>query len=395
MSDLHIESFFQRWHDSLNDGSFVKLVLAKYVGHEPGLLRVSIQPVLLKSGPALSFLTRYTTRDITKNYTVAESLNLVREWAGAHFHHLHFMTQTLDAQLRFSKKGKPWFHARTRRPDAPGPTPVSAAHNREKHRYLSLQRPFLSHLGITNARGELVASMARKWKQINKFIEVLDHALRSCALADQVHLRVWDFGAGKAYLTFALYDYLRHSLNREVDMTGVELRTDLVNDGNRLAKQIKYEGLHFSQGDVHDTPVDALDIMVALHACDTATDIAIYKGIQSGAKMIVCAPCCHRQIRPQLLSPHPLRPILQHGIHLGQQAEMVTDTLRALLLEACGYQTQVFEFISLEHTAKNKMILAVKRPTSTRSQTALAEVQAIKDFYGLKEHALEQLLSLK
>ena len=101
--------------------------------------------------------------------------------------------------------------------------------------------------------------------------------------------------------------------------------------------------------------------MIALHACDTATDDAIHQGIRAGAAIIMCAPCCHKQLRPQLLSPHPLRPILQHGIHLGQQAEMVTDGLRAMLLEACGYETQVFEFISLEHTSKNKMILAVKR----------------------------------
>jgi hypothetical protein len=120
----------------------------------------------------------------------------------------------------------------------------------------------------------------------------------------------------------------------------------------------------------------------------------MHKGVAAGASLIVCAPCCHKQIRPQLLSPQPLRPILQHGVHLGQEAEMITDSLRALLLEACGYDTQVFEFISLEHTNKNKMILAVKREQSGSSDTALAQVRAIKDFYGLKQQALEQLLSL-
>ena len=195
-------------------------------------------------------------------------------------------------------------------------------------------------------------------------------------------------------MTFALYDYLHHSLGKNVAMTGVELRADLVNDGNHLAAQLQYEGLHFVQGQVEDYAVEALDILVALHACDTATDIALHKGVTAGASLIVCAPCCHKQIRPQLLSPQPLRPILQHGVHLGQEAEMITDSLRALLLEACGYDTQVFEFISLEHTNKNKMILAVKREQSGSSDTALAQVRAIKDFYGLKQQALEQLLSL-
>jgi hypothetical protein len=187
---------------------------------------------------------------------------------------------------------------------------------------------------------------------------------------------------------------LHYTLGKQVEMTGVELRADLVNDGNHLAAQLQYEGLHFAQGEVQNYPVGSLDIMVALHACDTATDIALHKGVTAGASLIVCAPCCHKQIRPQLLSPQPLRPILQHGVHLGQEAEMITDSLRALLLEACGYDTQVFEFISLEHTNKNKMILAVKREQSGSSDTALAQVRAIKDFYGLKQQALEQLLSL-
>jgi hypothetical protein len=174
----------------------------------------------------------------------------------------------------------------------------------------------------------------------------------------------------------------------------VELRSDLVNDGNRLAEQLQYDGLHFVQGDIQTYAVEGLDIMVALHACDTATDIALYKGVTAGARLIVCAPCCHKELRPQLLSPQPLRPILQHGVHLGQEAEMITDSLRALLLEACGYDTQVFEFISLEHTNKNKMILAVKREQAGSPDAALTQVRAIKDFYGLKQQALEQLLSL-
>jgi hypothetical protein len=146
--------------------------------------------------------------------------------------------------------------------------------------------------------------------------------------------------------------------------------------------------------------------MIALHACDTATDMALHLGICSGASLIVCAPCCHQQLRPQLLSPHPLRPILRHGVHLGQEADMVTDSLRALLLETAGYATQVFEFVSLEHTAKNKMILGVKKhPTNEsladtrkaaqhrrRLDEIHQEINEVKKFYGIREHALEKLL---
>jgi Methyltransferase domain len=136
-------------------------------------------------------------------------------------------------------------------------------------------------------------------------------------------------------------------------------------------------------------------VMIALHACDTATDQAIYLGIRAGAELILCSPCCHKQLRPQLLSPHPLRSVFQHGIHAEQQAEMLTDSLRALLLEAQGYDTQVFEFVSLEHTRKNKMILAVKRRAPKPTEPVLAQVEELKRFFGIREHCLEILLQTR
>jgi hypothetical protein len=135
-----------------------------------------------------------------------------------------------------------------------------------------------------------------------------------------------------------------------------------------------------------------MDVMIALHACDTATDHAIHLGVRAGAGIILCSPCCHKQIRPQLLSPHPLRPLLQHGVHMAQQAEMLTDGLRALLLDACGYDTQVFEFVALEHTNKNKMILAVKRQQVRSPGPVLTQIDELKRFYGIRDHCLEMLL---
>jgi len=187
--------------------------------------------------------------------------------------------------------------------------------------------------------------------------------------------------------------------NVDATLIGIEQNGELIASCNATINSLdmsKYASFSNStiaqwKDEMHDKGSLAL---IALHACDTATDIAMHKGVAAGASLIVCAQCCHKQIRPQLLSPQPLRPILKHGVHLGQEAEMITDSLRALLLEACGYDTQVFEFISLEHTNKNKMILAVKREQSGSSDTALAQVRAIKDFYGLKQQALEQLLSL-
>ena len=242
------------------------------------------------------------------------------------------------------------------------PTPATApAHDRAKHRHVDLAAPFLVALGVTDASHRLIPAMARKWKQIDKFVEIFEHALAASPLDSATTVRVADYGAGKGYLTFAVHDHLRRRAGVVPAVTGVEWRQDMVELGNAAAARLGLDGLAFVQGDVRTHAPGALDVMIALHACDTATDHAIHRGVRAGASIIMTAPCCHKELRPQLLVPTPLRPLLRHGIHLGQQAEMLTDGLRALLLEAEGYETQVFEFVSLEHTSKNKMILAVKR----------------------------------
>ena len=206
-----------------------------------------------------------------------------------------------------------------------------------------------------------------------------------------------DFGAGKGYLTFAVHDWLR-SQGVDARVTGLELRSDLVNQCQGIIQRLQLDGLQFEQGDLNEQRPAAMNVMIALHACDTATDLALALGVKAGADILLASPCCHKQIRPQLLAPGPMKPVLQHGIHADEQAEMLTDALRALLLEAAGYATQVFEFISLEHTAKNKMILAVKRaqaqPLESR-QAVLAQVAALKQFFGIREQSLETLLELQ
>jgi hypothetical protein len=186
---------------------------------------------------------------------------------------------------------------------------------------------------------------------------------------------------------------LQNTLRRPAQVTGVELREDLVRLCNRAVQRLGLDGLAFEQGNVRTHAAGPIDVMIALHACDTATDHAIHRGIRSGASVIMCSPCCHKQLRPQMHSPRLLQPMLQHGIHLGQEAEMVTDSLRALLLEAQGYETQVFEFVSLEHTSKNKMILAVRRSAPAPRDELLRQIHDIKAFYGIREHCLETLLN--
>ncbi len=382
------ERFFARLAHHLVQGSLAKLVLAKYHGPAADLVRVTVRPLMLREVPHLSFVYTHTTRDVTHNHSVADGVAALRVLVGAEFAHAHLLAAGEDLELRFTKRGKASLHQSANARAAIEPQ----AHDREKHRHVPLDTPFLAALGVTTPGGDLVPSMARKFRQINKFVEVLDHALQASPLRAQAHLRVADFGSGKGYLTFAVHHHLRHTLGRDAVVTGVELRPELVRLCSDAAARLALDGLRFEQGDVRERPVEPLDIMIALHACDTATDVAIHLGIRAGAALIVCSPCCHKQLRPQLTSPPVMAPMLQHGIHLGQQAEMLTDSLRALLLQAHGYDTQVFEFVSLEHTSKNKMILAVKREQPLPAEPVLAQIRALKDFYAVREHCLETLL---
>lgn len=389
MADFQLNDFTNRLHQALQAQQWQKLVLSKYQGDDAALQRVEVRPVQLKS-PVLSFLYRYQTRDITKNYSYEEGLAFIATLLSTDFKAAHFTGIAADLQLGISKKGKVLLSEHKKA--GQGKTAEVAGHNKEKQRYINQQAAFLQKLGVTDARHQVIPAMSRKWKQINKFIEVFAAALKQTELLKCAPLQVADFGSGKAYLTFALHHYLTEELHANVDVIGVELRQELVDLCNQTAQQLQLTGIRFEQGDVKHYQQTGLDVMIALHACDTATDYAIHMGIRAGASVILCSPCCHKQIRPQLKSPAVLAPMLKHGIHAGEQAEMLTDSLRALLLEANGYDTQVFEFISLEHTSKNKMILAVKKQGAKPAGQVLEQIQQIKSFYGIEEHCLESLL---
>ena len=382
------ELFFNLLDDCLAQNTFIKLVLGKYHGQEAGLTKIFIRQLTLRDQEHLSFVYRYKTKDVTKNQPLTEAVATIRNLFATSFNNVHLQTLTEDIQLTINKKGK----HKLQRGKATANTISCKEHDRSKKRFVDQDKPFLVELKVTDRQHQLIPSMSRKWKQINKFIEVIDHAIASSSLKQKKNIEVVDFGSGKGYLTFAMEDYLRTSLKIKAQVTGVELREDLVKLCAKAANKLKIDGLSFKQGDIRSYTPEAIDIMIALHACDMATDYAIHLGIRSKASIIMCAPCCHKQIRPQIQSPQLLRPMLKHGIHLGQEAEMVTDSLRALLLEACGYETQVFEFVALEHTSKNKMILAVKGSGQSQQQELLAQILEIKNFYGIKEHCLESLL---
>jgi protein-L-isoaspartate O-methyltransferase len=382
------EQFFRALRACLTDGSFGKLVFSKPRGGPVGLQRIDVRRIVLHGEPHMSFVQRRGVQDITRNLPVGEGLAEAERLAGDPFHHVHLFAGGEELQLRLGKKGNSHLSRSAAAAAAP---PADAGHDRPRHRQVDPSRPFLVELGVTTSQQQVVPAMAKKWRQIDKFVELFAGAIGRSQLADETALRVVDFGAGKGYLTFAVHDWL---VGRGVaaEVVGVELRQDLVDEGNQRALRLGCAGLRFERGAVQQREPAPLHVLIALHACDTATDHALFLGVRGGAEVILCAPCCHKEVRPQLRSPEPLRAILRHGVHQEREAEMLTDGLRALLLEAHGYDAQVFEFVSPEHTQKNKMILAVRRRNAAPDPAATAEVAAVKRFYGLEHLALERLL---
>ncbi|WP_240775579.1 class I SAM-dependent methyltransferase [Sphingobacterium psychroaquaticum] len=392
----HFSTFIAQVQQSLQAKTFVKLSLGNYKGSEYELKNIYVKAVLIKRELKLSFTYRYKTRDITKNYSIAEGIAAVESQLDASgFRAATLFTTEENLSAQFSNKGD-WFTKREK------PTQLKAeshSHDKEKSRKLQATgKTYLQALRLTDAEGNVFKNAQDKWKQINHYIELLSSMLKE--LPSERPLQVVDMGAGKGYLTFALYDYLRHELNKEASVIGVEYRDDLVTLCNQIAADSSFTKLSFVQGTIEDyQPVGAIDVLIALHACDTATDDAIFKGIQHGAELIVVAPCCHKQIRREMEASkkqNELDFLLQHGIFLERQAEMVTDGLRALILEYHGYQTKVFQFVSDAHTPKNVLVVGVKKTiTPERQQEIREKIRTNKSFFGIGYHHLERLTGLE
>ncbi|QXW25483.1 SAM-dependent methyltransferase [Acinetobacter johnsonii] len=382
------QQFLDAFQQAIDAQRFERLILSQYKGELAQLEKITLRVISLQNEPALSCLYRYKTQDVTKNYPLREASAQV---AALLQHCKQANLLTLDEELQLKKNKKKAMLTLSKNKSASKDGAEQQGHDRIKQRYVDQDSQFLQPLGITDAKAQIIPSMARKWKQINKFVEICAGALEQIQPSEQP-LHIVDFGSGKGYLTFALYDYLaKHGQTPFV--TGVELNPKMVEFCQHVAAEAGFTQLDFFQGDVRTYNPEQLDVMIALHACDVATDFAIHTGIRLNAQMIMCAPCCHKELRPQLHSPDVLKPMLQFGIHAGQQAEMLTDTIRALLLKAYGYDTKVFEFVALEHTSKNKMILATKRQDyQAPDQQVLAQIHALKQMYGIQKHSLELLL---
>jgi SAM-dependent methyltransferase len=381
------ERFISLLRAAANDGTLVKLTLGKpRVGTaEPSLKNLFVRPVTLNSGPHLSFVWRHDTRDITKNFPPAKALRELEPLIGTTFLDAHLFTPAQTAQLETGDDGHG--HLRVKAlPSAPAPTVET--HDRAKAHPIPADAPWLRALGVTDERGHPRTGMADKFRQIERFAELLTHLLAETSLPDDRELSVTDMGSGKGYLTFATAALL----GPRARVRGIECRSELVELCNRVAREAHFSNLEFITGDITGATLPGrLDVLIALHACDTATDDALARGLAAGAALLVVAPCCQKELRPQLTAPAVLAPALRHGIFQERHAEFATDALRALLLEWAGYRTKVFEFISTEHTAKNVMIVAEKSSAPGDAGTA-KKIRAFAQFYGVRQQRLAQHL---
>ena len=378
---------------SLTDNTFVKLSLGNYKGKEENLKNIYVKRILIKGEEKLSFTYRYKTRDIVKNYSLEEGIQKIHEFLSQEFYVATLFTTAFD--LGFENLHNKKFIIRKNA--ATILTVPSADHDRNKNRLISAnEKPYLTELKITDETGKVLPNSQDKYKQINHYIEILSTLIRE--IPEKETLKVVDMGSGKGYLTFALYDYLTNVLKIKSEVTGVEFRPELVELCNTIAKNTGFNKLNFEQGTIEKYKNSDTNILIALHACDTATDEAIYKGISSNTDLIVVAPCCHKQIRRQIVegkATNDLEFLTKYGIFLERQAEMVTDGIRALILEYFGYKTKVFQFISDAHTPKNVMIVGVKsQGIHVKNEMILQKIKDSKTYFGIKYHHLEKLMGI-
>ncbi len=386
------EQFISSLSESILDNTFIKISLGNYKGSEEGLKNIYIKRVLIKRVENLSFTYRYKTRDIVKNYKIEEGIKLIREAIENGCRITTLFTNEYDLIMEILNNQK--VTIRKINPTSKN-SAISLDHDHSKKRLIESQgKGYLHELKITDAEGNVYKNAQDKYKQINHYVDILSSLIKE--IPKEKLKKVVDMGSGKGYLTFALYDYLTNVLNLETSVTGVEFRPDMVELCNNIAEKTGLENLNFTEGTIENYDSTDTNILIALHACDTATDDAIYKGITAQADLIVVAPCCHKQIRREMeknKASNELDFLMKYGIFLERQAEMITDGIRAMILEYFGYKTKVFQFISDAHTPKNVLVVGIKGKINVKKQIEILEkLKVTKEYFGIGYHHLERLV---
>ena len=322
-----------------------------------GISKVKIRPIRLKGQICYQASATEGTKVLHKNYERMQLIEYLEAELAENFGQFQAQEEMTDGVVLVSKKGKMTIKQKHH---APVEKVQIQAHNRVKQYILKegVPVPFLIDLGVMNDQGKIVHARYDKFRQINRFLEFIEDILPR--LSREREVTILDFGCGKRYLTFAMYYYLRELKGYDVNIIGLDLKTDVIEKCNSLALRYGYEKLHFYHGDIADYEgVSSVDMVVTLHACDTATDYALAKAVEWGAEVILSVPCCQHEVNKQIRN-EMLESVLRYGILKERMSALITDAVRANLLGSKGYETQILEFIDMEHTPKNLLIRAVK-----------------------------------
>ncbi|MDF2723992.1 MAG: hypothetical protein K0Q59_3667 [Paenibacillus sp.] len=371
-----IKSLDHLLHETVAAGAWTQAVLSQpRKGIEAAADKVNIKPVQLKSGLHYQF-AHYTGTQVKHENIPAEQTPDKAKSLLLQYKQTLLQTKAADYHILVNKKGEPSILKK-----AATKTTVELTHNRKKQYVLEEGTPvsFLVELGVMNAQGKALAAKYDKFRQINRFLEMIDDIVPYLP-ADRT-VRVVDFGCGKSYLTFALYHYLHELKGLDVQIVGLDLKADVISHCSELAAKLGFDRLRFQVGDIsrYDGQNEA-DMVVTLHACDTATDAALDKAVRWGASVILSVPCCQHELFGQI-GNEALAPLLKHGLLKERFASLATDAARAQLLELVGYKTQLLEFIDMEHTPKNVLIRAVLEPSSGRKGQGGSDIAAAAAAY--------------
>lgn len=328
--------------------------------HPEQVQKAKIRPVLIRGELVFQETAYRGTQVFHENFTAEQMTDRICLALAEQFRQGEFTAKSLQATALVSKKGK--LTLKVKNNTSPEQEDLQAlSHNRTKHYILEEGKPvdFLVGLGVQTPDGRVTKARFDKFRQIKRYLEFIEDVIDE--LPTDRTIRIIDFGCGKSYLTFAMYYYLHELQHRDIQVTGLDLKTDVIKHCNELAEKLGYDRLKFERGDISTYEgTDVADMVVTLHACDLATDYALDKAVKWGARVILAVPCCQHELNRQITCD-PLKPVLKYGIIKERIAALLTDALRANLLEQQGYETQILEFIDMEHTPKNLLIRAVKK----------------------------------
>jgi SAM-dependent methyltransferase len=377
--------------DALVSGDCLLLVLSRRrQTARDDFTKASVRPVVVQNRPIYQFTFHFPNRVTHENLSRPEAAERALQLMTETFQDATLYTPSADFSLRATDDGI--LRCKSGPPTKSDSGP--AAHNRAKDHLLleGVPCPFLIEIGVMTSEGLVKSAMTHKFRQINRFLELVDDIVPSLPAGQE--LRIVDFGCGKSYLTFALHHLLTNIHGREVRIIGLDRKAEVIRHCAKIAGRLGCRGLEFREGDIAShQEAEAVDLAVSLHACDTATDDALAQAVRWQTRVILAVPCCQHELAKEIDS-RELAPLLRHGILHERFAALATDALRALVLEICGYSTQVVEFIDLEHTAKNVLIRAVRRTQSDPAQHAsrLEEYESLKRRLGIKSPYLELAL---